>query len=227
MDTKIELIAMSAHELKAPLALINAYSQLISTTSLININMQEGRFMEKISKQVGKMEMLIQQMLDAAQVGQEALIYNKSSQCFPTFLRSFYADMQLLAPQHELILVMDETLHFPVFIDRGRMEKVLINLLINATKYSAEGSKIIVSCSLTAAGVLLVSLKDEGVGIASAHLSLIFDKFYRVANTAYKCGGLGLGLYLANNIVKAHDSTLQVFSKEGQGTCFYFILKSD
>src|SRR5262249_53117191 len=101
--------------------------------------------------------------------------------------------------------------------DRTRLDQALTNLLANAIKYGA-GKPVEVAVAVDAA-IARVTVHDEGIGIASEDLHRIFDRFERaVSSTHY--GGLGLGLYIARQIVEAHGGQIQVKSNPGAGATF-------
>nr|WP_255537092.1 ATP-binding protein [Pedobacter sp. SYSU D00873] len=107
--------------------------------------------------------------------------------------------------------------------DRFRLEQVLINLLENAVKYSPEADKVLVSAEISNS-YLIVSIKDFGIGISEEHISKIFNRFYRVDNTSTKYQGLGLGLFIASEILKKHNGSFWLDSRLGEGSTFSFLL---
>ena len=107
--------------------------------------------------------------------------------------------------------------------DQHRLEQVLINLLNNAIKYSPGADKIVLKCKLENQNII-VSVQDFGIGIAEEHLKGLFDRFYRVDNSSARFQGLGLGLFIANEIVKRHGGSFWIESLPGQGATFYFLL---
>jgi signal transduction histidine kinase len=101
--------------------------------------------------------------------------------------------------------------------DRGRIEQVVVNLLSNAVKYG-EGKPIDVTIEARGPQVVLI-VADRGIGIAPADVARIFDPFERAAPVRH-FAGLGLGLYVAQRIVAAHDGTIAVTSEPGRGARF-------
>jgi signal transduction histidine kinase len=108
--------------------------------------------------------------------------------------------------------------------DPARLERVLHNLAGNAVKYSPEGGTVAISVLRLENGAghdaALVSVKDQGVGIPSADLPNLFQRFYRASNVAGRIRGTGLGLYSAREIIQQHGGTLEVQSREGMGSTF-------
>jgi signal transduction histidine kinase len=107
--------------------------------------------------------------------------------------------------------------------------QVLVNLLTNADRHSPPGGAIRVAAARGKAGAVLVSVADQGEGIAPEHLARIFDRLYQVRDAAAPRDqgggpGLGLGLAIARSIVEAHGGTITVRSRVGRGTSFRFSL---
>ena len=110
-------------------------------------------------------------------------------------------------------------------VDPDKIEQVLDNLVSNALKYSTKG-KIEIRCKIDH-GDVMVSVSDEGEGIAHEHIEKLFDRFYRTDKARSRDkGGTGLGLSIVRGILKAHDSDIEVTSKLGVGSIFFFKLKA-
>jgi two-component system phosphate regulon sensor histidine kinase PhoR len=109
--------------------------------------------------------------------------------------------------------------------DKGRIQQVLVNLLVNAIKYGKEDSIIYINI-VEKNSKVLIEVIDQGEGIAPEHLPRLFERFYRVdkARTSTK-GGSGLGLAIVKHILEAHGEEIQVNSVVGEGTTFYFYMK--
>jgi anti-sigma regulatory factor (Ser/Thr protein kinase) len=100
---------------------------------------------------------------------------------------------------------------------------VMNNFLTNAVKYSPDGGRILINSMVQDNGVV-VSVEDFGIGIDEEHLDKLFDRYYRVDNTAMRFEGLGLGLFISSEILKRHRGTFWIESRQGQGTTFFFRL---
>ncbi len=108
--------------------------------------------------------------------------------------------------------------------DRQRIGQVVGNILDNAVKYSPHGGQIIVSLQ-EQEGDFLVSISDQGIGISPEYLDHIFERFYRVRNTAsHQYSGIGLGLYVARAIVERHGGRIWFTNNPGKGSTFSFTL---
>ncbi len=124
-------------------------------------------------------------------------------------------------------LVLDDVVSTPVFGDRDRIGQVVSNLLANAIKYSPKADKVIV-CIMANAETAGVSVQDFGIGIAKAQQEHIFERYYQVSEQNQKpVAGLGLGLYICNEIIRHHHGRLWVESRKGRGSTFSFTLPLD
>jgi two-component system sensor histidine kinase KdpD len=110
-----------------------------------------------------------------------------------------------------------------IVADLVMLKKVVCNLLENASKYSEAGKPIVVTTTVADDGVT-VSVADQGVGIDSMEESLIFDRFYRAPKHNQKIAGTGMGLSISKAIIDAHDGSIRVVSKQGEGSVFSFTL---
>jgi two-component system phosphate regulon sensor histidine kinase PhoR len=116
-------------------------------------------------------------------------------------------------------------------IERTLLEQAVVNLVDNAINYSGNDSRILVKAFYARGGKddahreVVISVKDDGVGIAQEHLSRLFERFYRVDKArSRKMGGTGLGLSIVNHIALAHGGRVGVESSPGKGSTFYIYL---
>lgn len=110
----------------------------------------------------------------------------------------------------------------PVYADYDRLERIVINLLSNALKYSPAESPVIVRAR-QADGQVEVAIQDFGVGISQEDREHLFERFYR-AGSERKTEGVGLGLYISRTLVEAHGGRIWVESEPGKGSTFFFSL---
>jgi signal transduction histidine kinase len=102
--------------------------------------------------------------------------------------------------------------------DESLLSYALHNLLLNATKYSPQGSKIWINLGIQN-GEVLLQIRDEGIGISAKDQERIFEPFYRGSNIN-EAGGMGLGLSIVKRVVELHQGSIKVVSELGQGTTF-------
>jgi signal transduction histidine kinase len=131
-------------------------------------------------------------------------------------------DIQGTTTTHRIMIEERADIH--IIGDRDRLGQVLINLLTNAIKYSPGADRVIVRA--TADGEQArISVQDFGIGIDESHHQQVFDRFYQVTGPAEKTfPGLGIGLYIAQEIIRRHRGTIWVESSKSNGATFFFTL---
>jgi signal transduction histidine kinase len=108
--------------------------------------------------------------------------------------------------------------------DRITALEIINNLVDNAIKYSDRSDRIIITAAVNKDGMIETSIQDFGIGIPTAVIGNLFQKFHRSHKSRSQVGGTGLGLYLTKALVTAHGGNIWVHSKEGQGSTFSFTI---
>jgi PAS domain S-box-containing protein len=215
---KDEFIGLASHELKTPVTSISGYLQIIEQ-SFANED-RNKIFISKARSQVNKLAALISDLLDVSKIQTGKLPLSYSSFDLAGLLKEVTEVMQQTNPLHQIILNCDET-NLTIEADHQRIEQVLINLISNAVKYSPDADRIIVN-ACAAVDKIRVSIQDFGIGIEPEQQERIFSRFYRVENLAAHMSGLGIGLYISQEIIKRHHGKLWVKSAAGKGSTFLF-----
>lgn len=212
-----EFLSIASHELRTPL------QSLTLQIEIAQVALRRGEAPEAIAKKLGtanrqidRLAQLVETMLDVSRSGGGPLELVR-------------ARVDLVAVTREVIdrhgaaaarAGSTVTLHAPATLegswDRSRIDQVVTNLLSNAIKYG-DGKPIEVRIALDGSHAEL-SLRDQGIGIAEAEQSRIFERFERGVSRNY--GGLGLGLYISRKLARAHGGELTVASSPGEGACF-------
>jgi signal transduction histidine kinase len=216
---KDEFFNMVSHEFKTPLTNIKAINQLlikrIQPTDYIY------PFVVNANNSIKRLEKLIEDLLDVTKINSGQIDLNIADFYFADALANSIVNVQLDAKDHQIVLENEVDQLYSG--DQFRIEQVLINLLTNAIKYSPPASPVLVKAK-AAGGFITVSVQDYGIGIAEADVSQLFQRFYRVSKTAMNYQGVGLGLYIASEIIKKHNGTFVVESEPGKGSSFIFSL---
>jgi len=215
---KDDFIGLASHELKTPLTSINANLQILERKLEEGINKQ---FVSKTLKHVNKLTNLIAELLDVTKIQSGKLILNISEVNIKDLLTETIENVQFISENHSIRLV--ESPDYDVLADKQRIEQVLINLLSNAVKYSSEGNAILVRC-LKFTDEIVCSIQDFGIGIPKNQQDKVFTQFFKIEGTTPTSSGLGIGLYISNNIIKRHHGRMWIESEEGKGSTFYFSL---
>lgn len=215
---KDEFIGMASHELKTPITTLNGYLQLLERNITDN---GQALFVKKALQQVTRLSTLVADLLDISRIQSGRLTLNFAPFNFCELLREVAENIQQTSQSHVLKIEVPETV--PVEADKQRLEQVLINLLTNAIKYSPRSPDILIKAQPAEnRNKLIVTVQDFGIGIPRDRQEKIFNRFYRVEEIERSFSGLGLGLYITNEIILRHDGKLWVNSEQGKGSTFGF-----
>jgi len=215
---KDEFIGLASHELKTPVTSVSGYLQILERT--LNDNNQSKAFVKKAVQQMNKLSSLISDLLDVSKINTGKMPFNFTSFDLIYLLKEVMDMMQQTTGSHTIVLKCDAD-ELIISADRQRIEQVIINLISNAIKYSPTAHEVVISC-LAVYEKAIVSVQDFGEGIPEDEQRLIFERFYRVKNMASHISGLGIGLYISNEIINRHHGKLSVSSKPGLGSTFTF-----
>jgi signal transduction histidine kinase len=220
-----EFLTVVSHELKTPVAVIKAYAEVLGRRAeLGDWSSQDRRIVERVEEQADRMLAMIEQLLDLRRLERGMLRLEMSRFDLAATLRRSVEAIQTTAPRHEL--TADVPPELVVRGDRRRLEEVITNLLENAVKYSPAGGEITVRAGEEAEGAgrdaVVFSVEDQGIGIAPEDVERIFQRFYQVGAGTFSEGhvGLGLGLYIAQEIVERPRGRISVDSTPGRGSTF-------
>ncbi|MDN3581237.1 PAS domain-containing protein [Mucilaginibacter flavus] len=216
---KDEFLSIASHELKTPLTSIKAFNQLMQRTT--DMHKLTG-FIQKSAAHVLRLEKLISDLLDVTRFNAGKMEYNMEAFNFLDMLKDSIESTQQATTSHQIILQQADEATYTG--DRFRLEQVVNNLLSNAIKYSPGADKVIVNCIVHPDNSLIVSVQDFGIGIEEKNLMRLFDRYYRVDNTAMRFEGLGLGLFISAEILKRHHGSFWIESKPNEGSTFFFRL---
>ena len=220
-DKRNEFISIASHELKTPITIIKAYTQL-ALMGKEACSEQVKDFLKKIDAQSTKLRNLVQQLLDTSKIENGKLEYNYEEVDFNTFMNESSFLLTHLLPNHKLIVNLGAKIR--VKLDRERMDQVFTNLISNAGKYSKAGSLVSLKTVVCDQGNLTVSVADEGIGMSEDSVEKIFQKFHRDKQVIKGYSGLGMGLYIASQIINDHGGKIWVESIEDVGSTFFFSL---
>ncbi|MGB1294835.1 MAG: sensor histidine kinase [Flavobacteriales bacterium] len=222
-----EFIGNVSHELKTPIFNIQGYVLTLLDGAIddpeINV-----RYLQRTVKSVERMIHIVEDLEQITNL--EAGVLQTEMESHD--IRKIAADaIEILEyKSYEKNVKIKFKSHYPercfVICDKGRIQQVLINLLVNAIKYGNENQEILINIEEKDNKGILIEVIDQGNGIAPEHLPRLFERFFRIdkARTS-TTGGSGLGLAIVKHILEAHQSEIQVQSELGVGTTFYFYLQ--
>lgn len=219
---KDDFIGMASHELKTPLTSLYALIQVAQAKLKDSDELFLAQAMDKAAVQLKKMSVMINGFLNVSRLEAGKIVIDKQPFELTQLVYEIIEEIRLIAPGHELVCKACQPKE--IIADREKIGSVLSNLVNNAIKYSPKGKLIEIAC-YTENGQIIVSIKDEGMGIKPADLEHIFDRYYRVESAHTKhIAGFGIGLYLSAEIISEHGGRIWAESKSGEGSTFYFSL---
>jgi signal transduction histidine kinase len=222
MDKKDDFLSIASHELKTPLTSLKAYSQLLHMDSKDSANSKREMMLSKMDAQVDKLTSLITNLLDTSKLQNGKLIYNENVFQLNDLVIEIVDEIQAIASSHQIVIKNNTPAQ--VYADRERIGQVLSNFLNNAIKYCPNSKKIIVDIENNEE-MAICSVQDFGIGIRQDQHEKIFERFHRVSGSnLHTYPGLGLGLFIAKEIIERHDGKIWIESEEGKGSIFYFSL---
>lgn len=220
-----EFVANVSHELKTPLTSISGFIETLQAGAAEDPEIRH-KFIDIIAIETARLKRLIEDLLVLSDIenrrDSEGIAFNIKQAIENTVeaLRPIFENKGV-----EVILDLEEDLVISGSVDRFR--QMMVNLIENAVKYSDEGGCIWVKSAKDADNIV-VSVRDEGMGIAPEHHERLFERFYRVDKSrSKKAGGTGLGLSIVKHIAVLFGASLKVESKVGEGAEFFVIFKED
>ncbi len=220
---KAELISILAHEMRTPLTSIKGYSTALLVEETTFSPATQREFLQIIDEACDVLQGLIHDLLESSIIDAGLLRLEPQPVRLPRLVHSVTDDIARRSPQH--CFLVDFAQNFPLLdADPQRIEQVLRNLLDNAVKYSPQGGLVVVRGEVRG-DEAVVSVADQGVGIAPEHLNRLFEKFFRIeSGMGRHVVGSGLGLPIARTIVESHGGRIWAESRPGEGSTFYFTL---
>lgn len=219
-----------SHELKTPITAIREFNSLLNEGILGEINQDQRDALDTSLNCCDRLIRLVNDLFDAARIETGKLRLHKEQTDLAAVI-NHEVKIMLPAAEHKSISLQLMPYEVPLMLDAdpARLGQVLCNLLGNAVKYTQSGGSIAIRVDGNAGdGYLRVEVEDNGPGIEEAHAEFIFNRMYQCAEQAEidrsSQNGMGIGLFLSQQIVELHGGELRFTSKPGQGTTFAFTL---
>jgi len=209
-----EFIAIAAHELRNPLNVLMLLWQLMDRTQGHSSASRES-LIERSRSQLARLSSLVDRLLDVARIRSGTFDLYLENFELGSLIRQVANRFELESPENHISVQLEP--HIEGTWDRLRLDQVMTNLVSNAVKFGLEKS-IFVTASVNDDQVI-ITVRDEGVGISSEDFARIFKRFER-ANARSHNEGLGMGLWITQQIVQAHGGVVMVQSELGKGSTF-------
>lgn len=215
---KDEFICMASHELKTPVTSLLTYAQVLEKRFRKRGAHEDADYIQRMEVQLGKLSNLINDLLDISKMQSGKLIFTKKLFPVTQFLNDTVHTMQLCSEKHT-ITVTGQTERW-ICGDKDRIGQILINLISNAMKYSPQKDTIAVHVQ-DDEKMVAISVTDSGIGIDKKNHAKIFEQFFRVNDGHDNTfPGLGIGLYISQQIAHRHNGSITVSSEKGMGSRF-------
>ncbi len=219
---KNEFISMASHELRTPVTALRGFTTILQRRLSRQGDEQALHYLSRMDRQLNKLASLINELLDLSKMQAGTLTFQEEIVDVTALIEEIVEDIQGTTTTHRILI--EERADIRVVGDRDRLGQVLINLLTNAIKYSPAADKVIVRAVIDGEQAR-ISVQDFGIGIDEAHHRQVFDRFYQVADSEGKTfPGLGIGLYITQEIIRRHCGKIWVESSKGKGATFSFTL---
>ena len=205
-----------SHQLKTPIAALNIYNGILQQETADAATVRE--FTSLSEQELDRIEALVQSMLKMARLDAGTITLEQSSENISDLLEHIKGQYSFRAEQEEKELILEGDGHSLLVCDRVWLAEAIGNLVKNALDHTAQGDRILVRWQQSPC-LTQITVEAAGSGIHSEDLYHIFKRFYR-SRFSKDTQGVGLGLPLAKSIVEAHQGSIEVHSKLGQGTAF-------
>lgn len=217
-----EYLSLISHDLRNPVAVIQGNAHILQLSpGKPGLRGDRRKAIDYIVDAARRLDSMVQDLVDSMRLQSGKLPLDKKPVVFRT-LCSEFLERQRTLPGWDRIRFEAPADLFTVEADPMAIERVLVNLLTNALRYSEPETKVVLRAEV-ARGEMLVSVADRGKGISPEDLPHVFERFHKFSGPQ-KAGGIGLGLYITRMLVEAHGGRVWAESEQGKGAIFHFTL---
>lgn len=222
-----DFIANVSHELRTPMTSIKGFVEGIMDGVIPPENHRS--YLKKVHREICRMNDLVNDLLDWARLAVNKDNLRMQKLDINALIRTVVSNLETQIAEKNIDMEIQlERENEWVWGDPRALERVLINLIHNAIKFTPEAGMITVKSSRLDKQTVKISISDTGIGISEADQSLIFERFYKADKSrSNDKKGTGLGLSIVQKILQNHDQTIKVVSRPGEGACFTFTLSRE
>ncbi|MBO4837653.1 MAG: HAMP domain-containing protein [Clostridia bacterium] len=214
-----QFVSNASHELKTPLATMKVMIESL----IYQPEMESGlrtEFLTDINREIDRLSSIVTDLLTLVRMDVRDVKLTRENMSMAALVKDTEHLLRPLMEKRNQRLVLSLQDDCDMYADRTKLQQVVYNLMENAFKYTQEGGTIWVTLQRSGRSAVL-TVRDNGPGIAAEHLPHIFDRFYRVDKArSREAGGTGLGLAIVHQLVVLHGGEIRVESEVGKGTCF-------
>ncbi|KDN55125.1 hybrid sensor histidine kinase/response regulator [Flavobacterium seoulense] len=224
LKSREQLISTVSHDLKTPLSTIVGYTELLGNSTLTS---KQFYFTNNIKNSSEYISRLVQDLLDFSQIEAGKINLEKNPFSLAETIKEVARNIQSVYPQKDIDLqiAIDKKLHQPIIGDAFRLKQVLINIIGNAYKFTAEGYIKITATANSHENKAYITIEDSGIGIEEESQDLVFEEFAQAnENIEKNYGGTGLGLAISKKIITLLGGELYLKNSSKNGSCFEIIL---
>ncbi|MBE7028691.1 MAG: cell wall metabolism sensor histidine kinase WalK [Ruminococcaceae bacterium] len=225
-NSRREFVANVSHELKTPITTIKTYIETIRENDLDKET--ENNFLDVVDREADRMTRLIGDLLTLSKLDSKIILANREYINVSKLIEDVIVKMSIEAKKHGHELTYHEMNELPpLFMDKDRLEQILINIISNSIKYTPKDGFIDVFVRAIY-GNIYIKIKDTGIGIPKKDLERIFERFYRVDKArSREQGGTGLGLAISKEMINAFGGDIYIESEENKGCEVCIVLPVD
>lgn len=225
-NSRREFVANVSHELKTPITTIKTYIETMRENDLDRDT--EVGFLDVVNKEADRMTRLVSDLLTLSKLDSKIILANREYFNVSELITDVVAKMKIEADKYGHKLTYHEMNELPpLFMDKDRLEQILINIISNSIKYTPKDGIIDIFVRAIY-GNIYIKVKDTGIGIPKSDLERIFERFYRVDKArSREQGGTGLGLAISKEMINAFGGDIYLESEENKGTEVCIVLPVD
>lgn len=228
---KTEFVSVASHQLRTPLTAINWYLEILLAGDAGKLTREQREYMGEVYEASKRMVRLINDLLNVSRLDSGRLKIDPKLTRLEDLILDSIGETKPAAQEKKCNIIFQKPKQkFPqIPVDQGLLRQVLQNLLTNAVRYSPSGGcRVEVELGRDKHDDILITVRDEGIGVPESARGHMFEKFFRADNAVQTISeGTGLGLYIAKLVIETAGGKIWFESKEGQGTTFYLTIPKD
>jgi signal transduction histidine kinase len=214
---KTEFLSIASHQLRSPIAAIKGYSSLLKEGSYGPVPQKLEKPLSRVLESGKRVAIMVDDFLNVTRMEQGRMKYAHEAADILSIVSAAIEDLRVMSESKKLALTLDVSCTQPVYImgDEAKLKQAFSNLIENAIKFTREGWVHVAVREVPSNNAVLIKVSDSGIGVPREEREMLFRKFSRASNAdEVSVYGTGLGLYIAREIVRAHNGWIHLSSSE-------------